>query len=133
MSEEKSTTPNSEGLRKPLRIPGPCLLALGICLGMAGMHLFTRQTVSPISVTGVITTDTMTYADQELSSPIYIVDPTAPRGKLFLKFSDQTLRNEARTNAMNQNAEVIGVAKSKALQRGGVVTEIQVQKIRIIE
>ena len=103
-------------------------LAIGVCIGVAACYWIPGP--KPVSIKGILELDTATHQDLYLNNAMYIVSPTAPNGRIYLKFrANKELKHAS--GAIRDNVELTGVMKSHILDSGEPVNEIQVQKFEV--
>jgi hypothetical protein len=106
----------------------PAIFALGTLIGALAMSGYSRlQHRDPVlSSTGRVQVDTISHADPRLDNAVFIDNPDAPLGRMFLKFRDDETMNEA----IGKNVTVTGSLHAVQLDDGQTMTELHVGEIK---
>lgn len=106
----------------------PVIFALGALIGALAMAGFTRSLHrDPImSSSGRVQLETATHEDARLNNAVFIDNPDAPLGRMFLRFGDDKAMNEA----IGKNVTVSGSLHAIQLGDGRTITELQVGELK---
>ena len=103
-------------------------LALGACIGAAAWHWALGP--ASVGITGVLQSDSASYQDSYLTNSIFISSPTAPNGRVYLRFGNNKTLNQA-YDALGANAKLNGVMRPHKLDSGAIVTELRVRELEV--
>ena len=103
-------------------------LAIGACIGVAAWYWIPGP--KPVSIKGILERDTASHQDPYLNNAMYLVSPTSPHGRIYLRFRGNKELKQA-SGAIRDNVELTGVMKSRILDSGEPVNEIHVQKLEV--
>lgn len=102
--------------------------ALGALIGgIAITGLIHSQHRDPVmSCSGRVQLDTASYDDAHLSNALFIENPDAPQGRMYLKFNNDRTMNEA----IGKSVTATGSLRSVKLDNGGSITELLVSELK---
>lgn len=106
----------------------PAIFVLGALIGALATSGYTgfQQQDPVMSSSGRVQVDTASHEDVRLNNAVFIDNPDAPQGRMFLKFNDEKTMNEA----IGKNVTVTGPLHSMQLNDGRTITELQVSEIK---
>lgn len=108
----------------------PAIFALGALVGALAMSGFAqfRHEDPVMSASGRVQLDTASHGDPHLNNAIFINDPDAPQGRMYLKFSNDGMMNEA----IGKNVTATGSLQSVKLDDGASITELHVSNLKYL-
>lgn len=110
-----------------MNLRNPAIFVLGALIGalaMSGVHR--SQHLDPVmSSSGRVQLDTATHEDARLNNAVFIDNPDAPQGRMFLRFSDDKTMNAA----IGKKVTVTGSLHAVKLGDGRTITELLVGEL----
>jgi hypothetical protein len=100
------------------------VFTFGVVLGCIGAILFIRisEPAPAIAFIGKVQLDTASYEDIRLNNAMFIENPGAPDGRVYLRFTDDRIMNDT----VGKQVQVSGQLKSVKMEKGHFITELTV-------
>ncbi|AFZ01608.1 hypothetical protein [Calothrix sp. PCC 6303] len=100
------------------------VFTFGVVLGCIGAISYIRisEPAPAIAFIGKVQLDTASYKDIRLNNAMFIENPGAPDGRVYLRFTDDKIMNDT----VGKQVQVSGQLKSVKLEKGHFITELTV-------
>lgn len=105
-------------------------ITLGVVIGAVAMFAYIdSQRRDPVmSCSGRVQLDTASHEDLRLNNAIFIDNPGAPHGRIYLRFKEDKTMNDP----IGKQVTVTGSLKSVKLDNGESITELDVEDIQYL-
>jgi hypothetical protein len=100
------------------------VFTFGVVLGCIAAISYMRisEPAPAIAFIGKVQLDTASHEDIRLNNAMFIENPGAPDGRVYLRFTDDKIMNDT----VGKQVQVSGQLKSVKLEKGHFITELTV-------